>query len=315
MRERLGRKVFQFIPLHTKLAHLVPETGSADSVLPCWDHHWRLLTPLECSRPPPPDTSSPLTCVSGRVFTHSLTTNSSCRTHQKMLQRKWLLHTGAITISKSASKGHRKSITSLPIGASSAFPMSRKFIAALSGTYNVHANELAHGGSAGNVQQISGSSTGAGSSLLPAAFAKFVRQQSVQQSPPPQIETIKCVVHFLDDTQHIFEVDVRQKFYKMHFYINFVFLLFHSVLPKVTNCWIWYFGILNSLNENTLHFSSRKSYIIIMAVHLFSTVACHRRHSHPPLVLRCIMYVNILVCYLQFILTWTFLITALAWPE
>lgn len=123
--------------------------------------------------------------------------------------------------------------------------MSRKFIAALSGTYNVHANELAHGGSAGNVQQqISGSSTGAGSSLLPAAFAKFVRQQSVQQSPPPQVETIKCVVHFLDDTQHIFEVDVRQKIAKWSFYTNFIFY-FHSALPKVMNFWIWCFGILN----------------------------------------------------------------------
>ncbi|XP_017482818.1 PREDICTED: tyrosine-protein phosphatase non-receptor type 4-like [Rhagoletis zephyria] len=90
--------------------------------------------------------------------------------------------------------------------------MSRKFIAALSGTYNVHAHELAHGGSAGNVQQVSGASTGAGSSsILPAAFAKFVRQQSVQQSPPPQVETIKCVVYFLDDSQHIFEVDRTAK--------------------------------------------------------------------------------------------------------
>lgn len=95
--------------------------------------------------------------------------------------------------------------------------MSRKFIAALSGTYNVHANELAHGGSAGNVQQVSGASAGAGSSLLPAAFAKFVRQQSAQQSPPPQVETIKCVVYFLDDTQHIFEVDVCEKIHKFFF--------------------------------------------------------------------------------------------------
>lgn len=81
-------------------------------------------------------------------------------------------------------------------------------MAALSGTYNVHANELARGGSAGNVEQAAGSSPVPGSSLLPAAFAKLVRQQTVQQSPPPQLETIKCVVHFLDDTQHIFEVDV-----------------------------------------------------------------------------------------------------------
>ena len=86
--------------------------------------------------------------------------------------------------------------------------MSRKFIAALSGTYNVQKCE-AHGGSAGNVQHIAslaGSTSTPGASLLPAAFAKLVRQQTVQQSP--QIETIKCVVHFLDDTQHIFEVDV-----------------------------------------------------------------------------------------------------------
>lgn len=86
-------------------------------------------------------------------------------------------------------------------------------MAALSGTYNVHANELAQGGSnqnvATNTETIANVGTSSGTtSLLPAAFAKLVRQQTIQPSSPPQIETIKCVVHFLDDTQHIFEVDV-----------------------------------------------------------------------------------------------------------
>ncbi|KAI2811312.1 Tyrosine-protein phosphatase non-receptor type 3 [Blomia tropicalis] len=94
--------------------------------------------------------------------------------------------------------------------------MSRNFMAALSGTYNVHANELAQGGSnqnvATNTETIANVGTSSGTtSLLPAAFAKLVRQQTIQPSSPPQIETIKCVVHFLDDTQHIFEVDRTAK--------------------------------------------------------------------------------------------------------
>ena len=112
--------------------------------------------------------------------------------------------------------------------------LSRKFLAALSGTYNVHANEIAHGSSVSNVQQqnddvpttISGagattaSRTGTfGSNLLPTAIVKLVQRQqhhnhqqqqqyntlTLQQQ---QYETIKCLVYFLDDTQHLFEVDV-----------------------------------------------------------------------------------------------------------
>lgn len=76
--------------------------------------------------------------------------------------------------------------------------MSRKFIATLSGTYNVYANELARGSARPDEEQLSTT----GRLGLAGLTANFISRPALQ----PQ--TIKCVVHFLDDSEHIFEVDV-----------------------------------------------------------------------------------------------------------
>lgn len=109
--------------------------------------------------------------------------------------------------------------------------MSRKFISILSGTtYNVHANEIASGM---RQQQQQQSST---LQLHPnendqSSSPSLSSPQSLLSSPNnfggggggrlsnlsalitgrtiiPVPETIKCIVHFLDDTEHIFEIDV-----------------------------------------------------------------------------------------------------------
>lgn len=63
--------------------------------------------------------------------------------------------------------------------------------------------------------QTSNASSSIPSSLM--AFAKFVRHNSLSGSvstspvPPPPPETLKCSVYFLDDTQHLFELDRSAK--------------------------------------------------------------------------------------------------------
>lgn len=88
--------------------------------------------------------------------------------------------------------------------------MARKFIAALSGTYNVHANELAQSGSNNDTQTNSRLASGLGANLSAFINTRSIRAQPIQ-------ETIKCVVHFLDDTEHIFEIDVSLCKFKLHF--------------------------------------------------------------------------------------------------
>ena len=104
--------------------------------------------------------------------------------------------------------------------------MSRKFISILSGTtYNVHANEIASGMRQQQQQQSSSSlqqqqqqhqnenDPSLSQSLLssPNNFGGRFSNLSALitgRTIVPIPETIKCIVHFLDDTEHIFEIDV-----------------------------------------------------------------------------------------------------------
>nr|XP_027194217.1 tyrosine-protein phosphatase non-receptor type 4-like [Dermatophagoides pteronyssinus] len=110
--------------------------------------------------------------------------------------------------------------------------MSRKFISILSGTtYNVHANEIASGMRQQQQQQSStlqlhpnendqssSPSLSSPQSLLssPNNFGGGGRLSNLSalitgRTIIPVPETIKCIVHFLDDTEHIFEIDRAAK--------------------------------------------------------------------------------------------------------
>lgn len=116
-----------------------------------------------------------------------------------------------------------------------------------SSAYNVRDNEVARGageedepeiveenGGGGSVENITSNTgiknnqdetqnvpgTPQNQSSFPStlmAFAKFVRHNSLTGSsasspiPPSQPETLKCSVYFLDDTQHMFELDRSAK--------------------------------------------------------------------------------------------------------
>lgn len=85
--------------------------------------------------------------------------------------------------------------------------MSRKFISSLSGTtYNVHANEIARG-HGNQKEKIVNSANNQNNTYLAVRLSNLSSLfigRSLVQIP----DTIKCVVHFLDDTEQIFEIDV-----------------------------------------------------------------------------------------------------------
>lgn len=93
--------------------------------------------------------------------------------------------------------------------------MSRKFISAFTGTYNVHANEVARG--MHNQGELSDQSQPLDKHQInsPNNFSGRLSNLSalITGRPIPNVpQTIKCLVHFLDDTEHIFEVDVSAYF-------------------------------------------------------------------------------------------------------
>lgn len=99
--------------------------------------------------------------------------------------------------------------------------MSRKFISSIRGSYNVHANEIARGmrSISENDQdddqqqkQLQNASpnnslTGRLSNLGAMIIGRGGGQYPIQSRPL----TIRCIVRFLDDTEHIFEVDRSAK--------------------------------------------------------------------------------------------------------
>ncbi|UXI22664.1 NADH dehydrogenase [ubiquinone] 1 alpha subcomplex assembly factor 3 [Sarcoptes scabiei] len=88
--------------------------------------------------------------------------------------------------------------------------MSRKFISSLSGTtYNVHANEIARG-HGNQKEKIVNSANNQNNTYLAVRLSNLSSLfigRSLVQIP----DTIKCVVHFLDDTEQIFEIDRSAK--------------------------------------------------------------------------------------------------------